>query len=117
MNITIRKIGDVVVFDVAGEFRRTEAKEPWLPGLVSAQIKKGNKKFLVCLEKVEFIDRYGIGDILASYLLVLKRGGGLKLAPFPGRYSTGKVESLFDPLEDFLYASLDNALEAFRAAR
>jgi hypothetical protein len=117
MNITIRKIGDVVVFDVAGEFRRSEAKEPSLPGLVNAQLKKGNKKFLVSLEKVASIDQYGIGDILASYLSVLKRGGRLKLAPFPGPYSTGRVQALFDPLEDFLYASLENALDAFRTAR
>ncbi len=43
-------------------------------------VSKGRKKFVVNLSDVDFIDSFGIGELVRSYATVRKQGGELVLA-------------------------------------
>lgn len=115
MIITTREINDVVIFDIEGEFRRSDVKEPSLPEFVKAQLDNGKKKLLVNFEKLEFIDSFGVGEILASYISVNNHGGALKLAAYSFEHilAVNPSEAFVEPLPDFLYTTEEDALEAF----
>src|SRR4030042_4947946 len=78
--IKTREIDNIVVFDVEGEIRRTETAQETLHSLVEAQLDRGRRNVLLNLGGVEFIDSFGVGQILASYISTQNLGGRLKLA-------------------------------------
>jgi anti-sigma B factor antagonist len=80
MDITIRDIGDIVVFDIKGEILRSDVMETTLHQLVKGQLERGRRNFLLNLENVEFIDSFGVGEMLASYTSTQNLGGKIKLA-------------------------------------
>jgi anti-anti-sigma factor len=47
---------------------------------VKEELENGKKHILLNFEKVDFIDSFGVGEILASYISTHNLGGKLKLA-------------------------------------
>ena len=82
---TSRKVGDVVVFDVEGEFSRTASPVPTLHDLVKAQLDKGARKVLFNFEKTGFVDSFGVGQIIGTYTSTQNLGGRFKLAAISPR--------------------------------
>jgi anti-sigma B factor antagonist len=79
MDITLREIGDVVVFDIKGEILRSDVMETTLHQAVKCQLERGRRNFLFNFEHVEFIDSFGVGEMLASYTSTQNLGGKIKL--------------------------------------
>jgi anti-anti-sigma factor len=79
MIIKTREIDNVVVFDVEGEIRRTDTAQETLHSLVESHLDRGRRNVLLNLGGVEFIDSFGVGQILASYISTQNLGGRLKL--------------------------------------
>jgi anti-sigma B factor antagonist len=79
MIIGTREKGPVAVFDIEGEIRRSDSAEATLHQLVKARIEAGRTDILLNFEKVDFIDSFGVGEILASYISTHNVGGKLKL--------------------------------------
>lgn len=79
MTITTRDSSDIVIFDIVGEIRRSDNMETTLHHLVKTHLDKGKRKIMLNLEKVEFIDSFGVGEILASYISTQNLGGKFKL--------------------------------------
>ena len=79
MIIKTREKGEVVVFDIEGEIRRSDLSETTLHELVKDRLMSGTRNILFNFEKVEFIDSFGVGEILASYISTQNLGGKLKL--------------------------------------
>ena len=79
MVIGTREKNDVLIFDIEGEIRRSDITDITLHQLVKDQLENGRKKILLNFEKVEFIDSFGVGEILASYISTHNLGGKLKL--------------------------------------
>jgi anti-sigma B factor antagonist len=79
MHIITREAGDVVVFDIVGEIRRSNAIETTLHQVVKSQLEQGRRDILFNLENVDFIDSFGVGEILASYISIQSLGGKIKL--------------------------------------
>jgi len=75
--------GDVAVFDIAGDFTRKDCPIPTLHELASAQLETGIHKILFNFEKVGFVDSFGLGQIVSSYISTQKLGGGFKLCQVP----------------------------------
>lgn len=115
MILTISEIDDVVVFNIEGDFRRSEANEPSLSGIVKAQLEERKKKLLINLEKVGLMDSFGVAEILTSHVSVQNQGGKLKVAAIPWKRLGGYPKE--SPPQDFLYSSMEEALADFRAAR
>ncbi len=80
MTVKLREKGGVVVVDMAGEIRFTDDQTPSLHRLIVEKLAEGKTDVLLNFAKVDFIDSYGIGDIVASYLAVKEKKGRLKLA-------------------------------------
>ncbi|MFW6137316.1 MAG: STAS domain-containing protein [Candidatus Aminicenantaceae bacterium] len=80
MNVNIRKAGDISIFDIEGEIRRSEFMDSSLHDMVKDLLEEGNRKILLNLKNVDFIDSYGVGEILAGYISINNAGGQLKLA-------------------------------------
>jgi len=80
MRIQSRKRDDIIIFDIEGEIRRSDISDVTLHQLVKDQLDAGNKKILLNFERVDFIDSFGVGEILASYISTHNLGGQLKIA-------------------------------------
>lgn len=80
MNIKKRMKDGVVIFDIEGELKRTDIIDVTLHQLVKDELESGKKHILLNFEKVPFIDSFGVGEILASYISTHNLGGRLKLA-------------------------------------
>lgn len=80
MSVRLRTKGSIVVLDLAGEIRLTDDQTPSLQRLITEKLTEGKSDFLLNFARVDFIDSYGIGDLVASYLAVKGKKGRLKLA-------------------------------------
>jgi anti-sigma B factor antagonist len=80
MVINKREKNSVVIFDIEGEIKRSDITDVTLHQLVKDQLESGKKHILLNFEKVEFIDSFGVGELLASYISTHNLGGKLKLA-------------------------------------
>ncbi len=80
MNIKKRTKDGVVIFDIEGELKRSDIIDITLHQLVKDELDAGNKYILLNFDKVPFIDSFGVGEILASYISTHNLGGKLKLA-------------------------------------
>ena len=80
MMINKREKNSIVIFDIEGEIRRSDITDVTLHQLVKEQLEVGRKQILLNFDKVDFIDSFGVGEILASYIPTHNLGGKLKLA-------------------------------------
>jgi anti-anti-sigma factor len=80
MVIDKREKNNVVIFDIEGEIRRSDITDVTLHQLVKDELERGKKQILLNFERVDFIDSFGVGEILASYISTHNLGGKLKLA-------------------------------------
>jgi anti-anti-sigma factor len=81
--IASRVSGDVAVFDIAGDLTRKDSPVPTLHELARGQLETGIHKILFNFEKVGFVDSFGLGQIVSSYISTQKLGGGFKLCQVP----------------------------------
>jgi len=79
MRILSRLKNDIVIFDLEGEIKRSDITDVTLHQLVKEQLDGGRRKILLNFDAVEFIDSFGVGEILASYISTHNLGGKLKL--------------------------------------
>ncbi len=80
MEIQAREKDDVIIFDIEGEIRRSDVSDVTLHQLVKDQLDGGKRNILLNFKDVEFIDSFGVGEILASYISTHNLGGKLKIA-------------------------------------
>ena len=78
IKVSTRQIGDVRVIDVAGRITLGEGSIA-LRDAVSGMIAQSQKKILLNLGEVPYVDSSGIGELVSAYSSVLKSGGKLKL--------------------------------------
>ncbi len=83
--ITSRPSGDVIVFDIKGDMSRLAATVPSLSELVKGQLVIGKNRILINLEQTGFVDSWGVGELLATYISIRNRGGALKLCAIPDK--------------------------------
>jgi anti-anti-sigma factor len=82
MNFVIEEKDDIFILRIEGELRLTEApaRSISIQKLVKEQLELGKTKFILDFKKVAFIDSYGIGDLVASYVSAQNKGAKLKIA-------------------------------------
>jgi anti-sigma B factor antagonist len=88
--IQTREIGRIVVVDAVGRMTLTDGQTK-LRDLIHVLTGTGAKKFILNLAGVEFIDSYGIGELVRSYSVIRQAAGALKLV--------GVKEKVSDVLE------------------
>ena len=78
MKATNRQVNGITIVDLSGRITLGEGSVI-LRDTVRDLLGKGNKKILLNLGEVSYIDSSGIGELVSAYTTVRKEGGELKL--------------------------------------
>jgi anti-sigma B factor antagonist len=113
MVIEERIIGDVTILDLKGKMTLGEGDE-LLKDKINSLIHQGQKKLLLNLEGVPYIDSAGLGEIVRTYTTVSRQGGNLKLVNLTKRItdllSITKLLTVFETFD-----TEPEALKSFQA--
>ena len=103
VKLSTRQVGDVSVVDVAGRITLGEGSSA-LRDLLREMVGKGQKKILLNLGDVSYIDSSGIGELVSGFTTVTNSGGELKLLNLNKRVKDllqiTKLYTVFDVHED-----------------
>jgi len=78
VKLTNRKVGDVVVIDAQGRITLGEGASTFRDAIRDL-IAAGEKKIVLNLADVSYIDSSGIGELVSGFTTVTNHGGQLKL--------------------------------------
>ena len=78
VKLTTRQVGDVTVIDATGRITLGEGASTFRDTIRDLAA-KGNKKVLLNLGEVTYIDSSGIGELVSGFTTVTNHGGVLKL--------------------------------------
>ena len=78
VKISTRQVGDVTVLDATGRITLGEGASTFRDTIRDLAA-KGNKKILLNLSDVTYIDSSGIGELVSGFTTVTNHGGVLKL--------------------------------------
>ena len=102
MHIEERAVGDVMVLDLKGRVTLGEGDE-LLKDKVNSLINQGQKKLVLNLADVPYIDSAGLGEIVRTYTTGSRQGGSLKLLSLTKRItdllSITKLLTVFETFE------------------
>lgn len=79
MTVTERKVGDVTIVDVAGKMMASDTSGR-LKDKITSLMFQGEKRIVLNLAEVSYVDSSGLGEMVACYGSVTRGGGELKLA-------------------------------------
>ena len=103
VKLTTRQVGDVTVIDVAGRITLGEGSSALREALRDL-VSKNQKKILLNLGEVTYIDSSGIGELVSGFTTVTNSGGSLKLLNLNKRVKDllqiTKLYTVFDVHED-----------------
>jgi anti-sigma B factor antagonist len=98
-----RQVDGVAVVDVAGRATLGQGYGR-LPRTVKNIVDAGQKRILLNLGGVTYVDSYGLNDLVSSYVSATDRGAELKLVNVPERVryvlQLTKLDSVFDTFEE-----------------
>jgi anti-sigma B factor antagonist len=111
MEIAERKVSDVTILDLSGKMTLGEGDE-MLKQAINTLLAAGNKKLVLNLENVPYIDSAGLGEVVRTHTTVSRQGGSLKLLNLTKRIedllSITKLLTVFDT-----YDSEAEAIKSF----
>jgi anti-sigma B factor antagonist len=84
MQTTTRQIGNVVVIDISGRITHGEGNVR-LREIVHDLLGKDNKKILLNLGEVHYVDSSGMGELVRVYTTIRSQGGEVRLVNLSGR--------------------------------
>jgi anti-sigma B factor antagonist len=103
LKTSTRQVEGVTIVDLSGRITLGEASVA-LRDIINDLMGKGNKKILLNLVEVNYIDSSGIGVLVSSFTTVRSQGGELKLVNLSKRIGDllkiTKLYSLFDVKDD-----------------
>ena len=103
VKLNTRQVGEVSVVDVAGRITLGEGSSNLREG-IRGLLTQGNKKILLNLGEVSYIDSSGIGELVSGFTTVTNSGGDLKLLNLNKRVKDllqiTKLYTVFDVHED-----------------
>lgn len=103
LTLTEKRVQDVLVLKAQGRVTLGEGSHT-LQQKIDDLIAEGNKKIVLDMAGVEYVDSSGLGTILSSYTTLANRGGAIKLLGVGGRFKDllqiTKLACVFDFFED-----------------
>jgi len=97
--VTIRRNGDVTIVDLNGDITLGK-NSSLLRETMQNLIARGERKVLLNLSEVGFIDSGGLGELIASHVNITHQGGKLKLVNIQKRVGDllqiTKVHTIFE---------------------
>ena len=103
VKLASRQVGDVTVIDAAGRITLGEGASSFRDSIRDLAA-KGNKKLLLNLSEVSYIDSSGIGEMVSGFTTVTNIGGQLKLLGLSKRVKDllqiTKLYTVFEVFDD-----------------
>ena len=103
VKLTTRQVGDVSVMDAVGRITLGEGSSVFRETLREL-VGRGQKKVLLNLAGVSYIDSSGIGELVSGFTSVTNQGGQLKLLNLNKRVQDllqiTKLYTVFEVFED-----------------
>ncbi len=103
LKLTTRQVGDVTVIDAAGQIKLGEGSSVFRDAIRDLT-SNGNRKLLVNLGDVSYIDSSGIGEMVSGFTSVTNQGGQLKLLNLTKRVKDllqiTKLYTVFEVFDD-----------------
>ena len=103
VKLTTRQVGDVTVIDAVGRITLGEGASTFRD-LIRDLSAKGDKKVLLNLGEVSYIDSCGIGEMVSGFTTVTNNGGQLKLEGLSKRVKDllqiTKLYTVFEVFDD-----------------
>jgi anti-sigma B factor antagonist len=113
MQITERALADVMILDLKGKITLGEGDE-LLKDKVNSLVNQGQRKIVLNLAGVPYLDSAGLGEVVRAYTTVSRQGGSLKLLNLTKRItdllSITKLLTVFDTFD-----SEEEAVRSFAA--
>lgn len=110
--VKCRHLDDVVIMDISGRITLGEGAIT-LRDAVQKLLKSGERKFVMNLEDVDYIDSGGLGELISAFTIVRAHGGQLKLLKLTHRIhdllQITKLLTVFD--------AFDSETEAIKSMR
>ena len=107
VKLTTRKVGDVTVIDAVGRITLGEGASS-LRDTIRELVAAGEKKLLLNLAEVSYIDSSGIGELVSAFTTVTNQGGQLKLLHLTKRIQDllqiTKLYTVFEVFDDEAHA-------------
>jgi anti-sigma B factor antagonist len=114
MQIEERAVGDVMILDLKGKITLGEGDE-LLKDKINSLVNQGQRKIVLNLAGVPYIDSAGLGEVVRTYTTVSRQGGSLKLLNLTKRItdllSITKLLTVFETFE-----SENDAVRSFSAS-
>ena len=103
LSIKTRKVDNVVVFDLSGKLTIGEPVMQLRESLRN-HVNEGNKKFILNLGDVSYIDSSGLGELVSSYSTIRSKQGDIKLLHLTAKtkdlLQMTKLLTVFDTYDD-----------------
>jgi anti-sigma B factor antagonist len=103
VKLTTRQVGDVTVIDANGRITLGEGASTFRDTIRDLAT-QGQKKILLNLSEVSYIDSSGIGEMVSGFTTVTNHGGQLKLLGLSKRVKDllqiTKLYTVFEVFED-----------------
>jgi anti-sigma B factor antagonist len=103
LSLKTRKIDAVLVYDLSGKLTIGEPVMQLRESLRS-QVNEGNRKFILNLRDVSYIDSSGLGELVSSYSTIRAKGGDVKLLHLTAKtkdlLQMTKLLTVFDSYDD-----------------
>ena len=111
MTVTERKVGDVTIVDVSGKMAAAD-NAGRLKDKITSLLFQGEKKILINLAEVAYVDSSGLGEMVACYGSATREGAKMKLANAGNRIQDLLVMTRLVTIFDS-HDSEDSALQSF----
>ncbi len=104
MQIQERMAGDVTVITVTGDITLNKGGDILLKDKINSLLQQGNKKVLLDLGAVSYVDSAGLGQLVHVHTTTTHHGGQLKLLNLSKRLTdllvVTKLATVFDSYEN-----------------
>ena len=103
VKLTTRQVGDVTVVDAVGRITLGEGASTFRDSIRDL-VASGNKKLLLNLAEISYIDSSGIGELVSGFTTVANQGGTVKLLNLTKRVQDllqiTKLYTVFEVFDD-----------------
>ena len=78
MKLNVERMGDVAVFRLSGQMTIGEGDIQFRQA-VTEQLMRGDKKLLIDMKGLKYLDSAGLGEMVRAFTTVRKAGGSMRL--------------------------------------
>ena len=110
MKASIRQTNEITIVDLSGQIKLGEGSSA-LRDIVKDLLSKGEKRILINLSNINYIDSSGIGELISAHTSVCNQGGEMKLL-----HLTKKVRDLLQIMKLYsVFQVVDDEAQAVAA--